>query len=874
MRLKETSRQLMEEWEAEVHAYEGNVPTSSPSAACAGVFANPAATPFGGVDTSDNSPSFAFGKGVATKSFVFGSTPDTSGKTPKADESTTSPQSVGSDVAQKRDTSKDMFKFSNAFGSSSEATASPEFLNRLIDTSTQSEFGTHRNHATEHARIEDDSLFPYHAALYPLLDCYESTQEDPYPLKAGESIMLPTHAPLPSEYNGHRRSKYTRPRNDPNGIHIEELSFLEGHLPCSAWSIREALMPENRFIEYKRFVNSEKRRSMFGYGEEENSDHDDSDQENDDEIRHRHNPRFWKYLLNDISSETPVSLSNMSLPPEGDEYGLEHSAQKAENARDFSFLKWWELAIVSDSSDLISDEASAESSSDRGFWKPEILANCRDDYVSILLKVLKHSMSDLQRDFKLARAVLLLLADWKLCDVGEGEDHLKEEVDECSEKFAGAIISAVSTSNTTTTRENVQPEGIACLRRLFAIISSEYISCDGFCHERYIGNGGVVVPSDGDIGLTGIGAALEEEENDDEDFELGDDSSNEESDEDVWQQEDLDFVQDDSMPDAPSHYCSDWWEFLGSITTLLCHGISYVTRRHANVLCAVVIRELDCPFEDANDTDEGKCNNKERYKKYLKQNIYFQNNIATPIRPTEATERNMASENEGQRIHIDLILAILNALRQHATLDRKRLGELLDSNVKHNKDDGDVSERIAKTLSSFNICVDAIVDIGERILIRLPPNRQSSMVGGMIVRGLVEAYVESDELPFREDFSLYFAHSFNSPLRSVADPLRYADAISNSANNPLLGPNNTKRHHANASTVSEVIGLPTRDVQDVVRALFMRELVDLRVSGCGYGELGDLFAITMLGQLSSNCFSFIASFYRRLAGLVSSSCIP
>ena len=132
----------------------------------------------------------------------------------------------------------------------------------------------------------------------------------------------------------------------------------------------------------------------------------------------------------------------------------------AKNARDFTFLRWWQHAIVHERRGAVNPLAEAEKNrpvADR--YSPESLFADRPSATMILLKVLKHSISDLQRDFRLARAVLLLIADWGLCD------EIEEE-----------------------TQEGREMSGLECLRRLLTIISSEYAvrNCGGYCHEWYI----------------------------------------------------------------------------------------------------------------------------------------------------------------------------------------------------------------------------------------------------------------------------------------------------------------------------------------------------------------------------------------------------
>ena len=106
--------------------------------------------------------------------------------------------------------------------------------------------------------------------------------------------------------------------------------------------------------------------------------------------------------------------------------------------------------------------------------------------------------------------------------------------------------------------------------------------------------------------------------------------------------------------------------------------------------------------------------------------------------------------------------------------------ELLEARARDGPD-GDREERISKTLASFRCCVDIMVDVGERCLLRLPPNVLSRSICGMVIRGLVEAYVDGDEFPLQAERPL----SYLAPKRrSVFDPLRYSEAVANASKIP------------------------------------------------------------------------------------------
>eukprot|EP00956_Cyclotella_meneghiniana_P013596 scaffold19744_cov71-Cyclotella_meneghiniana.AAC.2 len=221
-----------------------------------------------------------------------------------------------------------------------------------------------------------------------------------------------------------------------------------------------------------------------------------------------------------MNNDSKLSSSNVSLAPEDEEYeydteDIADEIQKGQNARGFSFLTWWEHRIMSNETILIDlDSKVAEYSVEC------LLATSPQDVNLVLLRLLKHAMSDLQRDFKLARAILLLIADLE-------------------------IIGKYST-----TTQSESGDAIETLRRLLIILSSEYIYCSGSCHEYYLSHGGInhvapnnansivahIVDSDASIDLEG--------------------TSDEDSDDGLVRNNRL-TLNDSEALDPPTHYCSD-----------------------------------------------------------------------------------------------------------------------------------------------------------------------------------------------------------------------------------------------------------------------------------------------------------------------------
>jgi hypothetical protein len=167
-----------------------------------------------------------------------------------------------------------------------------------------------------------------------------------------------------------------------------------------------------------------------------------------------------------------------------------------------------------------------------------------------------------------------------------------------------------------------------------------------------------------------------------------------------------------------------------------------------------------------------------------------------------------------------------------------RLVKLIDKMNTSSSTYATVHDEVSLHLSSYKICIDVIVDIGERVLFRLPKNLHGRQLGGMVVRGLVESFVGCDNFSMKAQRPLSYLARGVEPLRSIVDPLRYADAVTKSSNIQLL---DTCRGRGCNTTgklfIEDLIGTqPTKDVVDTVKGLFTRDLVDLQVSGCGYGD--------------------------------------
>ena len=290
---------------------------------------------------------------------------------------------------------------------------------------------------------------------------------------------------------------------------------------------------------------------------------------------------------------------------------------------------------------------------------------------------------------------------------------------------------------------------------------------------------------------------------------------------------------------------------------MIANGIEFMTQQHITVICAFVLREIDFLVgtfytsitdnhsKSGNDsapevtTCDGKPHSS-RYKGYIKQNLFMFKNHS------DFDEQDASSPSKTTRqLRVNLLVALVNGLKQHAFIQRMRLEKQVQDCDATFMQSNSQQLSLKQTLAAFNTCVEAVVDIGERIVFNLPANNISRLLGGTVARALLEMHLESEVVSEIDENQLYIAQNANSRLRSIIDPLRYADAISNASTNSFNTECSRKTNSdiLDAGLISSYIDQPSQDAQDVVKALFIRDLVDLRISGFGWGDFSVWFRL-------------------------------
>jgi hypothetical protein len=212
-----------------------------------------------------------------------------------------------------------------------------------------------RNYLNATSVVTDEMLFPYHASCYPLLDAYDCIYED------DDDDEVTDHPPQPQPVSVHavRHVPFVRPQDrHPDGI-----SELPGFMPSSPEAVLVSLVQE---------VNE-----PFG---------GDGDY-------------FWPCLTDHIQQHKRVcGLQRLNTEDTAttDLFDALHYSKDAEG---------W-VAFAADRLSLTTS----------GPYGPLHLPRERNERANLLLKLMRHSLSELQRDYRLAAAAMVLLMRFRDLD--------------------------------------------------------------------------------------------------------------------------------------------------------------------------------------------------------------------------------------------------------------------------------------------------------------------------------------------------------------------------------------------------------------------------------------------------------------------------
>jgi hypothetical protein len=389
----------------------------------------------------------------------------------------------------------------------------------------------------------------------------------------------------------------------------------------------------------------------------------------------------------------------------------------------FNFLDEWSTELVAEAWDLgkSMNKPTEEQPPNSSFSLNEIPP---ENLFIVLLEVLQHATSDLQRDHRLARAILLVMIEYKLLNDDEN------------------------------------------LRSLLSILSSEYQNCNSRCHEDFITNHGRP-PDHGDY---------------------------------------------EHYDHYPQHYCDDYQNFRSSIRHVLAYGMNFLSDSAVHVIIGFVNKDIE-PIASSN--------------------------IGGPI-PSDSEWENVDD--------IHFIVDLIGALHSHGCLAKHNIvhyfRHLYSSQLSRETHINVDMERIRK---SYENCLKCLLYIGETFLLRLLPSDGVCEAGGYLVKALV-TLLNSEYFPFTAYSSNEYLGSISTEGRkfpSVISVTRYSDMITLASKVPERRLKETQQLLlctdldvlTQDSTVKTIFLSPvSKEISTVVRGLFLRQLVDLNVSCCGYGD--------------------------------------
>jgi len=492
-----------------------------------------------------------------------------------------------------------------------------------------------------------------------------------------------------------------------------------------------------------------------------------------------------------------------------------------------SVLSSWEDEICSgndlEESPMRSNAGFVSESSDLWEFGPQRLLFSSDkaEVGRLLIKVFRHALSDLAKDHLLGQAAINLMMEFRVFGCGSpgGFDHDSEGC-------------------------------ISRLAQFLASFASEYVTgCDWYCHTRYLDD----VEGAGEEGV------------------------------------------DDDGPQPPSHYCSDWQQIIRSLANVIAFSIPFILEGHAELITAFVLNEYDsiseaaarvdaqyfeCGVAQEDEVATSGLTNKLDATAVLKQNLFYHNNTSGIAGAAALqTTANDEGHDVPEQFRMSMVKSLVEGLFDHALGDRHRLKYLakesccalcgksgafltrctgcksvfycdVDCQRAHRKEhkafcktidavgeedfDGARNDLLRKSAQSYHNCIRALVAIGEYTIRRLPPNTRTAELGGTIVRAIVLGSIDGD--PSKSGNTDYVGDGIiGYEDKNLICPTRLADAVLN-ADEILRRPTESFPESASIETIAKAIlgGVLPQDAQDVVRGMFIRDLVDVRVAGFGY----------------------------------------
>lgn len=256
--------------------------------------------------------------------------------------------------------------------------------------------------------------------------------------------------------------------------------------------------------------------------------------------------------------------------------------------------------------------------------------------------------------------------------------------------------------------------------------------------------------------------------------------------------------------------CWKWTKFVRSLKLLFSEGIVHVSDTHAAIFNALVIDQYNTAgfsYKDGDDLPFG-----------WEDEVDYRSRL------------------------LDLVFPLIEGLGVRAAQDRGRLKTTLQKI--HAQLGGEnerilSSEKVNVAKSYFN-CIQSLVGIGRCTLRFLPSDEYTAEIGGILFRAVVSSCINS-----QINNDAQGTYVVKDKKLSLIACRRYSDMI-------MDGSNLHQRRYTDAEfflndcdmgiiasdPIARQIFLsaPPQDLLNVVRGLFLRQMVDTSYSGCGYGD--------------------------------------
>jgi hypothetical protein len=263
---------------------------------------------------------------------------------------------------------------------------------------------------------------------------------------------------------------------------------------------------------------------------------------------------------------------------------------------------------------------------------------------------------------------------------------------------------------------------------------------------------------------------------------------------------DAEFVEcQNPCPDSvgDNHICAEWIWMMDVLHMAISRGLMFVAEVHAVTLVAYVKAVY---LHEFGGTESGHAPQRE-------------------------------DRNESRKVPIQLVLTIIRAIGSRAWLEKRRLLAALKR-----QDFPEIRLRIY--LDNYWNCIRSLVEIGELTLEIVPIKSENfDEIGSEIVKNLACAFIQQAIIPDRR------SHASNEYLKppslpSIICPGRYLNCVAD-ATERWERREESRRVMAlgGKDAIACVLDVSRPDdVREVIRALFVRNFVDVRQSGLGYGD--------------------------------------